>query len=1218
MKHNYANILWVLQTQGNRLAKNSMMFFGVLILMFFSSLRLVGQGTVTPIYEWLDKRDLATVNFGLSGINSEDIVVSIATDPAGNVYTLSFGNGVNKRDSNGNLIKAGFIPASELDNPLDIAIDETGMIYIADYFAGGTTFADNGKIKVFDPSGTYLPNRTILTSFFRPMGIDVDNENVYIAEYNDGNQGPEKNQYSRIEIVNKLDSSIRIGIDDIGGEAYPKVPYRIAVDSQKNVYVSQAGNNNPQVLVFDSNLKNPVPLPNITSAGSIVIDDFGFIHVLEYAGRVDFEKFINYDNVGISEGLAIAKNIRDGIRNKEFTIKIFDSNRVLVKTLVDNNANDLNIEFPLDITFDSCNKMYLNNSEIFGGDIIFIGYVPSRLEFDLEIYNRTPSFDTQKPIAVTCPEDQNEKLTGGSLILPDYRSLAIFTDNCDTDLTLVQNPAVGSIITSTSTTVIITAKDDAGNVSEACSFKVIIETEADTEPPVITCPNSITKNVDPGQCGTVVTFANATAIDNSGDTPTITRVDITGLNSGDLFPVGQTTISYRATDEAGNFKDCDFTITVTDNEKPTIACPANISETVAFGESGKVINYTAPTFDDNCSQSTITQTAGFASGSEFPVGITTNTFEVTDASGLKETCSFNITITENAEPQSPTFDCPDPNQTTVLALDENCSYIVPNYSDKIINFENFENSPFFIQSDNRTENSLSVNIEVYDGEGGDLVGECIFIVDLRDSIPPEINCPSEIVVEYTTDKTYTVPDFSSLYSSSDNCSTTLGYVQTPEAGTEITEDMGASFRVSDENNNFTTCNFNIKFIKSTDLKITNCPTEQTFEVDSNCSYLIPDIATAIETNINGAVITQSIEPGFSVNNSLTLTITAKFEDQIDTCKVELLAKDSIDPDVICPEDQNETFNPANGFSLPNYTLQAQGSDNCEVAKIEQIPNVGTVIFEDTEVTIRIEDATGNSATCSFNVILTEENTEDTVVCKESIVLELDENGIANLNGAELFTTRPENLEFFIDQNLFTCDDLGENTVKLSYSNTEIEGSCEVKIIVKDVSAPILSIKDISVALNEFGSVRITPEMLDNGSTDNCENLSFSLSKLNFGCKELGENTVTFTATDSSGNSSSTTAMVTITGNCEIGPEEGVEYIFIYPNPTSGPFQFATPTGVTIERVEVFDARGRMIMFKEYSAVDLQYNMDLSGVQNAVYILKLFTSEGMDIKRVIIN
>jgi len=42
------------------------------------------------------------------------------------------------------------------------------------------------------------------------------------------------------------------------------------------------------------------------------------------------------------------------------------------------------------------------------------------------------------------------------------------------------------------------------------------------------------------------------------------------------------------------------------------------------------------------------------------------------------------------------------------------------------------------------------------------------------------------------------------------------------------------------------------------------------------------------------------------------------------------------------------------------------------------------------------------------------------------------------------------------------------------------------------------------------------------------------------------------------------------------------------------------------------------MFKDFSEADLQYTMDLNGVQNAVYILKLFTSDGIDIKRVIIK
>jgi Domain of unknown function DUF11/HYR domain len=48
---------------------------------------------------------------------------------------------------------------------------------------------------------------------------------------------------------------------------------------------------------------------------------------------------------------------------------------------------------------------------------------------------------------------------------------------------------------------------------------------------------------------------------------------------------------------------------------------------------------------DACTGATTVQTAGLASGSAFPVGVTTNTFRVTDAAGNTATCSFNVTVT---------------------------------------------------------------------------------------------------------------------------------------------------------------------------------------------------------------------------------------------------------------------------------------------------------------------------------------------------------------------------------------------------------------------------------------------------------------------------------------------------------------------------------------------------------------------------------------------
>ncbi len=59
---------------------------------------------------------------------------------------------------------------------------------------------------------------------------------------------------------------------------------------------------------------------------------------------------------------------------------------------------------------------------------------------------------------------------------------------------------------------------------------------------------------------------------NCDATVTVIRTDATGLNSGDLFPAGSTTISYSATDAASNVSTHSFTVTVNaDAQAPDLA-----------------------------------------------------------------------------------------------------------------------------------------------------------------------------------------------------------------------------------------------------------------------------------------------------------------------------------------------------------------------------------------------------------------------------------------------------------------------------------------------------------------------------------------------------------------------------------------------------------------------------------------------------------------------
>jgi SdrD B-like domain/HYR domain/Secretion system C-terminal sorting domain/PA14 domain len=82
------------------------------------------------------------------------------------------------------------------------------------------------------------------------------------------------------------------------------------------------------------------------------------------------------------------------------------------------------------------------------------------------------------------------------------------------------------------------------------------------------------------------------------------------------------------------------------NSSVAISCPANIT-VVANGTSGAVVNFSAPTATNtNCAGTpTVAQTGGLTSGSLFPLGTVTVSYQATNACGNVATCSFTVTVT---------------------------------------------------------------------------------------------------------------------------------------------------------------------------------------------------------------------------------------------------------------------------------------------------------------------------------------------------------------------------------------------------------------------------------------------------------------------------------------------------------------------------------------------------------------------------------------------
>lgn len=97
-----------------------------------------------------------------------------------------------------------------------------------------------------------------------------------------------------------------------------------------------------------------------------------------------------------------------------------------------------------------------------------------------------------------------------------------------------------------------------------------------------------------------------------------------------------------------------YITTADDNTPPTLTVPSNVTVNADPGDCTASVSFTAPTATDNCS-ATVTQTAGPTSGSQFPVGTTTVTFEAADPYGNTDTESFTVTV---VDAQDPVISCP--------------------------------------------------------------------------------------------------------------------------------------------------------------------------------------------------------------------------------------------------------------------------------------------------------------------------------------------------------------------------------------------------------------------------------------------------------------------------------------------------------------------------------------------------------------------------------
>lgn len=250
--------------------------------------------------------------------------------------------------------------------------------------------------------------------------------------------------------------------------------------------------------------------------------------------------------------------------------------------------------------------------------------------------------------------------------------------------------------------------------------------------------------------------------------------------------------------------------------------------------------------------------------------------------------------------------------------------------------------------------------------------------------------------------------------------------------------------------------------------------------------------------------------------------------------------DLLDPSL---EVQNiEVSLDANGTAaITTDLVEVSSADNCGI--VSKSLSLSEFSCDDlnqaVEVEMTVTDASGNQHSETFTVTVKDETAP--VAHPNAYTIALDENGLAEFDQemiAEFMggddtddCSGIDSESSYLNQMQFSCDDLGENEV--TYSISDLSGntdSAPVTVTVIDTLAPSAIAQDIVAELNEEGVAVISADDADNGSSDNCSIASRELSTTEFSCADLGEQEVTLSVKDASGNESQAVLTVNVVDN----------------------------------------------------------------------------------------
>jgi HYR domain len=467
------------------------------------------------------------------------------------------------------------------------------------------------------------------------------------------------------------------------------------------------------------------------------------------------------------------------------------------------------------------------------------------------------------------------------------------------------------------------------------SFDITIN---DAQKPTITAPGAVSVFANSGCYAANVALGTATATDNC------TTVNIS-INAPANYALGQTIVTYTATDGSGNNQAATQIVTVIDNTPPTITAPASVSAFTNAGCTATGVVLGSATSADNC---TVVSTVNNAP-TVFPLGTTTVTWTVTDGAGLKATATQTVTVTDNVPP---TITAPAPvsaftntgcTATGVVlgsaSTNDNCSVATTT-----------NNAPTAFPL-----GATTVTWTVTDGAG--LTSTATQIVTVTDNVKPAI--PTIADATGSCSVTPTAP------TTTDNCAGTVsGSTSTTFPITTLGTTV-ITWTFNDGNGNSVTANQNAIVTDLTPPTIT-APAAVSAFTNSGCTATGVALGTATSADNCTVVSTVNNAPTIFPLGATTVTWTVTDGAGLKATAIQTVTvTDIVKPVTPTLADINSScisFTP----TAPATTDNCAGTIKGTTTTVFPIMTLGTTV-----VTWLFNDGHGNVTTANQNIIITE-------------------------------------------------------------------------------------------------------------------------------------------------------------------------------------------------------------------------------------------------------